>query len=119
MLGLQRPVRRLAAAPPIPAAPPVAAAPPGAAGAPARDLAGQLDGLRVELVYFRKWFPEQVAQLAAARRRRALALTALEIALGVILSVASGAAALHWPAYGRLVAHATHLRAPPAPGAER
>lgn len=107
-------------------------APAPAARAPAlppradlAELAGTADGLRLaeglrrELAHFRQWLPGQVAELARATgaRRRALrgqALTVLAgVALTLLVALGSGAAALSWPAYGRLV---TPLAARLAPG---
>jgi hypothetical protein len=110
-------------------------APAPAEAAPARpdlaDLARTADGLRVaeglrlELAHFRQWLPGQVVQLdrAARARRRGLAGQALAVlaggALALLIALASGTAALSWPAYGRLLAHAARLDAPPAPAASR
>lgn len=123
LLGLAAPV-----SPPRAGAPAPAQAP---AGTPlARPDLGELEriaeGLRVELAYFRQWLPGQLGQLArlAGSPRRALqrrqALTALAgVALALLLAFVSGAAALGWPAYGRLIAHAARLRAPAALGSTR
>jgi hypothetical protein len=104
---------------------------PSPARADLADLASTAEGLRVaeglrlELAHFRQWLPGQVVQLtrAASARRRALQGQALAVlagvALALLLALVSGAAALGWPAYGRLVADVAHLGTPPAPGASR
>jgi hypothetical protein len=78
------------------------------------------EGLRLELAHFRQWLPGQLVQLergtrARRRARRGQWLTGLAgVALALLLAVVSGATALRWPAYGRLVARAAPLPAPPA-----
>lgn len=138
LLGLQRP-----ALPPLPSSPPaarieLAAAPAPAQGparAPANEAERHAEGLRVELVYFRKWLPGQldrltqapsaVAAAAAPRapggRRRAFGHECLMVAAGAALGIAlaSAAAVLGWPPYGALVAGAARLGAPPAPSSTR
>lgn len=113
----------LGLAPPSVAAPtPRLAAPPAP---PVDPLERVAEGLRVELVYFRQWLPGQLVELRrlTRARRRELGRQALVAvagaALALLLALVSGAAALSWPAYGRLVARAARLEAPPAPGAQR
>lgn len=118
--------------PPLRRPRPAAPAPAPATRADLADLAQTpeglrlAEGLRLELAHFRQWLPGQIVQLARAgatgARPGALrpALTALAgVALALLLALGSGAAALSWPAYGRLVAHAARLPAPPALGASR
>lgn len=114
----------LASPPPLPRA--GASAPAQAPRSDLSDLAHTAEGLRVaeglrlELAHFRQWLPGQIVQLtrgAHARRRplQGQAVTVLAgVALALLLALLSGAAALSWPAYGRLVAHA-RLGAPAAP----
>lgn len=137
LLGLQRPALL-----PLPPARPAAgielAAPParpqGAAREPANELERHAEGLRVELVYFRKWLPGQLDRLTQAPaavaapssppvpgRRRELARECLMVGAGAALGIAlaSAAAVLGWPPYGALVAGAARLGAPSAASSTR
>lgn len=128
LIGLAAPQPMPRASAPAPAQPPPL---PEPARADLAELARTADGLRlaeglrVELAYFRQWLPGQIVQLARATRPRPPALRAQALALlagvglALLLALVSGAAALSWPAYGRLVAHAARLGVPPAPGASR
>lgn len=117
--------------PPLPPALPAAARALAPAQAPSADIERHIEGLRLELASFREWLPAQLARpmprpTAAAPfcprpnpdgRRRELQRQAVTAGAGAVLAVAlafgSAAAALCWPAYGRLVATAARLGAPP------
>jgi len=83
-----------------------------------------VEGLRLELAHFRQWLPGQLVQLERGTRARGRPRgqwpTALAgVALALLLALVSGATALRWPAYGRLVAQAARLAPAPAPGTSR
>jgi hypothetical protein len=126
LLGLAAPPAMPRASAPAPAQAPAARPSTGTPLTRPRSDLGDLErtaeGLRVELAYFRQWLPGQVVHLArlAGAPRRALQGQVLAgvagVALALLLALVSGAAALSWPAYGRLIAHAARL---PAPGTSR
>lgn len=110
---------------------PLRAVPP--AQAPGAALERHIEGLRLELASFREWLPEQLTRPlprpaaaapesspppSAGDRRRELQRQAATAGAGALLAgalaFASAAAALGWPAYGRLVASAARLSAPTA-----
>lgn len=119
LVGLAPPAPVAAvAAPPLPPLPPDRAA---LASGPralrkrlvlareAPELEQLLEGLRVELVYWRAWWGTDGPGPVRRRRRQALALG---IALGLVLGLGG---AWSWPAVARIA----RLSAPPAASAQR